>query len=214
MAALLISLSGAGISAEKRSRGGRGSDRSRGKKASRGKAKESRGKAKESRGKSARSRAARGGRGERDLSRRERREMARGGGRNLAREKIIVRGRHGRRYVRYRYVRRSEPDTTAAAPRPAAPRQAGGGIPAERVTEIQNALIKAGYLEGPASGQYDDTTVQAMKQFQTNNRLSATGTPSASTLKKLGVSKRSSDGYAVPVNSVSEGDKKRPAPEP
>jgi len=203
--ALLIGLSSIDISAAKKSRSNRSSNHARGKKSSRGKAKDSRGKA-------ARSRSTRGGRDERKLSRRERREMARGGGRNLAREKVIVRGRHGRRYVRYRYVRRSEPDTIAAAPRPAAPRQAGGGIPAERVTEIQNALIKAGYLEGPASGQYDDNTIQAMKQFQTNNRLSATGTPSASTLKKLGVSKRSSDGYAVPVNSVSEGDKKRPAP--
>jgi hypothetical protein len=205
--ALLIGLSSIDISAAKKSRSNRSSAHARGKKASRGKAKESRGKA-------ARSRSTRGGREERKLSRRERREMARSGGRNLAREKVIVRGRHGRRYVRYRYVRRSEPDTIAAAPRPAAPRQAGSGIPAERVTEIQNALIKAGYLEAPASGQYDDNTIQAMKQFQANNRLSATGTPSASTLKKLGVSKRSSDGYAVPVNSVSEGDKKRPEPEP
>ncbi|HKP11732.1 MAG TPA: peptidoglycan-binding domain-containing protein, partial [Blastocatellia bacterium] len=124
-----------------------------------------------------------------------------------------VRGRHGRRLVRYRYVKRSEPDAVASAPRQPAPRQSGSGIPAERVTEIQNALIKAGYLEGPASGQYDDNTVQAMKQFQENNRLSQTGLPSASTLKKLGVAKRSNDGYAMPVNSVSENDRKQRPPQ-
>jgi peptidoglycan hydrolase-like protein with peptidoglycan-binding domain len=82
------------------------------------------------------------------------------------------------------------------------------------VTEIQNALIKAGYMEGPASGQYDDDTIQAMKQFQSANRLSGSGMPSASTLKKLGVSKRSNDGYAMPVNRISENDKKKPSPVP
>ncbi len=140
--------------------------------------------------------------------------MARSNSRGLVREKVVVRGRHGRRLVRYRYVRRAEPDATAAAPRPAPPRPTGGGIPAERVTEIQNALIKAGYLEAPASGQYDDDTIQAMKQFQAANRLSGSGMPSASTLKRLGVPKRSSDGYAVPVNRISENEKKKPSPVP
>jgi peptidoglycan hydrolase-like protein with peptidoglycan-binding domain len=78
------------------------------------------------------------------------------------------------------------------------------------VTEIQTALIKLGYLEGPATGQYDDTTVEAMKQFQADNRLPRTGLPSASALKKLGVSKGSNDGYAVPVSRVSETEKKPP----
>jgi len=83
------------------------------------------------------------------------------------------------------------------------------GISSERATEIQNALIKAGYLDAPASGQYDDTTIDAMKQYQNANRLPVTGLPSAAVLKKLGVPKRSNDGYAVPVNSVSESEKKR-----
>jgi peptidoglycan hydrolase-like protein with peptidoglycan-binding domain len=65
-------------------------------------------------------------------------------------------------------------------------------------------------MEGAATGQYDEITVQAMKQFQAANGIPETGTPSAASLKKLGVSKRSNDGYAVPVNSVSESDKKRP----
>jgi peptidoglycan hydrolase-like protein with peptidoglycan-binding domain len=75
------------------------------------------------------------------------------------------------------------------------------------VTEIQSALIKLGYLEGPASGEYNDATVAAMKQFQTDNRLSATGLPSAHSLKRLGVSKRSGDGYAAPVTRGSRADK-------
>ena len=207
--ALLVGLFSIDVSAGKKSRSGkRGSSQTRAKKDSRGKA--SRGKP--SRGRVARSE--RSGRGQKKLSRRERRELARNNGRGLVRERVVVRGRHGRRLVRYRYVRRAEPETTAAAPRPAPPRPTGGGIPTERVTEIQNALIKAGYMEGPASGQYDDDTIQAMKQFQSANRLSGSGMPSASTLKKLGVPKRSNDGYAMPVNRISENDKKKPSPVP
>jgi peptidoglycan hydrolase-like protein with peptidoglycan-binding domain len=135
--------------------------------------------------------------------------MARGG--RLVRERVVVRGRHGRRVVRYRYVRpRSEPES---APVASVPRPSGSGIPAERVTEIQNALIKAGYLTGPASGQYDDQTTQAMKEFQTANGFPATGAPSAPALKRLGVSKRSNDGFAMPVNSVSEGEHKARPPQ-
>jgi hypothetical protein len=51
-------------------------------------------------------------------------------------------------------------------------------------------------------------TVQAMKQFQNENKLPDTGLPSAHALKRLGVSKRSNDGYAVPVKNLSEGGKK------
>lgn len=82
------------------------------------------------------------------------------------------------------------------------------GIPTERVTEIQNALIKAGYMDGPPSGQYDEPTIDAMKQYQARSGMRGTGMPSALALKKLGVSKRSNDGYAVPVTSVSQNEKK------
>jgi peptidoglycan hydrolase-like protein with peptidoglycan-binding domain len=100
--------------------------------------------------------------------------------------------------------------TEARATEPVVSRPASSGIPSERATEIQKALIKAGYMDGPPSGQYDDATVQAMKQYQAANGLPQTGLPSAPLLKKLGVPKRSSDGYAVPVNTVSENEKKRP----
>jgi hypothetical protein len=50
-----------------------------------------------------------------------------------------------------------------------------------------------------------------MRRFQADNKLAGTGQPSAHSLKKLGVSKRSNDGYAVPVSSVIEKEKK-PAP--
>ncbi len=142
-------------------------------------------------------RDARHGRAGRAVSRREKRRGS----------KYAVRGRRGRHLARSsRHTRtRYEPQATVAsgASRPAP------GIPTERVTEMQNALIKAGYMDGPASGQYDDATIEAMKQFQADNGLSQTGLPSAPLLKKLGVPKRSNDGYAVPVNSVSQTEKKR-----
>ena len=170
-----------------------------------------------SRGREARGKASRE-RGERasrhgKLSRRERRELARNErGERAVRERVVVRGRHGRRVVRYRYVRRHS-EAEAAPVVAAAPRPTGSGIPAERVSEIQNALIKAGYLNGTASGQYDDATIQAMKQFQAANGFPETGAPSAPALKKLGVAKRSNDGYAMPVNSVRESDRKQHPPQ-
>jgi len=115
------------------------------------------------------------------------------------REERYARGRHGRRE---RYARRSrsyQPRESVAASysRPAS------GIPTERVTEIQNALIKGGYLTGPASGQYDEATISAFRKFQAANGLPATGQPSAASLKKLGVAKRSNDGYAVPIKNAT-----------
>lgn len=157
-----------------------------------------------SRGASSRSHAkrdARRGRPSRALSRLEKR----------GRRTLAVRGKRDRSLARSRGRSRTryepQPIVASGAPRPAP------GIPAERVAEIQNALIKAGYMDGPASGLYDDATIDAMKQFQAKNGLSQTGLPSAPLLKKLGVPKRSNDGYAVPVNSVSETEKKRPSNE-
>lgn len=135
------------------------------------------------------------GRASRAVSRREKR----------ARGKYAVRRKRGRLLARSRRQSRGkyepQPAIAPVASRPAP------GISTERVTQIQNALIKSGYMDGPASGLYDDATIEAMKQFQAKNGLSQTGLPSASLLKKLGVPKRSNDGYAVPVNTVSE---KRP----
>jgi hypothetical protein len=85
------------------------------------------------------------------------------------------------------------------------------GIPPERVMEIQNALLKVGYYQGEATGIYDDSTKQAMKQYQQANNLQASGLPSAHALKKLGVSKRKNDDYAVQVKSAKDKDQDKNA---
>lgn len=142
------------------------------------------------------------------ISKRERgrKEVSRRGRRGRGRDRIASRSRRRRHEARYQPVnRQSESQESDATP---APRPVASGISTERANEIQEALIKLGYLEGPASGQYDEKTSEAMKQFQGANKLPTTGLPSAHTLKRLGVSKRSSDGYAVPVKSVSVGEKK------
>jgi Putative peptidoglycan binding domain len=125
-----------------------------------------------------------------------------GKGGRRSRYRATGRGRRGR-YARARGRRRADvaSDSVSVA------RQSGSGIPTERVTEIQSALIKFGYLEGPPSGEYNEATVAAMKQFQNDSRLPATGLPSAHALKRLGVSKRSNDGYAIPVTKGSRSDK-------
>jgi hypothetical protein len=201
--ALLIVFASSDALAAKKSRGG--------KKASNARAK------KEPRAKASRGRVAKNNRNSKELSsrerkhlsRRERKELARSGrvGRTR-RDRYVARGKQSRRYVSYREHRRNDSEVAAA---PAVPRPPTGISP-ERVTEIQHALIRAGYMEGAATGQYDEITIQAMKQFQAANRLPETGTPSAAALKKLGVSKRSNDGYAVPVNRISEGEK-QPSPQ-
>jgi putative peptidoglycan binding protein len=120
---------------------------------------------------------------------------------------VASRGKRGRRDARGHSSRREPQEVSTGTLR------SGPGIPPERVTEIQTALIKVGFLDGPATGLYDDATIDAVKQYQAQNGMQQTGLPSAPFLKRLGVSKRSNDGYAVPVNAVSETEKKRPAGE-
>jgi peptidoglycan hydrolase-like protein with peptidoglycan-binding domain len=57
----------------------------------------------------------------------------------------------------------------------------------ERISEIQEALARKGALTSAPSGQWDDSTVEAMKTFQSKNGLTPTGKLDALTLQKLGL---------------------------
>ena len=123
----------------------------------------------------------------------------RGGKTTISRSR---RSRYSRRRGRYSRRRRHYAIDESGAPR------VSPGIPPERVMEMQKALIELGYMEAPASGQYDSNTIQAVKELQDDNGIRRTGLPCAHTLKILGVSKTSNDGYSVPVKSVSENEAK------
>ena len=57
----------------------------------------------------------------------------------------------------------------------------------ERVQEIQQALIREGYLQGETSGLWDTRTHDAMLRYQTEHGFPATGLPEAKSLMKLGL---------------------------
>ena len=57
----------------------------------------------------------------------------------------------------------------------------------ERVQEIQQALIREGYLQGDANGQWDSRTHDAMLRYQTMHGFPPTGLPEAKSLMKLGL---------------------------
>jgi len=54
-----------------------------------------------------------------------------------------------------------------------------------QVTELQEALIKLGYLKDKATGVFDQATFKAVKAFQRANKLTADGIAGAKTQQKL-----------------------------
>lgn len=101
--------------------------------------------------------------------------------------------RGGRRavYTRSRRGRARSRATVASTPRaPRTPPRAQ--IPSDRVTEIQDALKKAGFYQGEMTGEYDSSTREAMSAFQRANGIKETGMPTAHALAKLGLTKKTS----------------------
>lgn len=60
-------------------------------------------------------------------------------------------------------------------------------IDQSRTIEIQQALASRGFYRGEMSGIYDEATIDAMRRFQTNEKISVTGYPTAHALKRLGL---------------------------
>jgi len=57
----------------------------------------------------------------------------------------------------------------------------------ERITEIQQALARAGYLNQEPTGKWDDPTRDAMRRYQEANGFPNSGLPEAKSLMKLGL---------------------------
>jgi peptidoglycan hydrolase-like protein with peptidoglycan-binding domain len=68
----------------------------------------------------------------------------------------------------------------------------------ERINEIQSALAKNGAYDGLPSGKWDDSTVDAMKKFQSSHDLNPSGRLDAPTLQKLGLGSETA-GVAPPT---------------
>jgi peptidoglycan hydrolase-like protein with peptidoglycan-binding domain len=82
-------------------------------------------------------------------------------------------------------------------------RERGQRVPApERISEIQTALAKDGSFNGKPSGQWDASTVDAMKKFQEAHGLNPSGKLDAKTLQKLGLGSQTA-GRAAPIPPVS-----------
>lgn len=66
--------------------------------------------------------------------------------------------------------------------------QPGQKAPAsDRITEIQSALAREGYLKTDPNGRLDANTIAALQKFQSDNGLDANGKLDAPTLQKLGL---------------------------
>jgi len=84
--------------------------------------------------------------------------------------------------ARYRHARPSPPRSLSGQQR-----LARLHMQPERVQEIQQALIREGYMEGEATGQWDSRTHDAMLRYQTMHGFPPTGLPEAKSLMKLGL---------------------------
>src|SRR5580698_261322 len=71
------------------------------------------------------------------------------------------------------------------------PRQSGPTP--ERYREIQQALVDKGYLKSEPSGVWDAQSTDALRQFQTDQKLTPTGKITAASLIGLGLGPKESD---------------------
>ncbi len=81
-------------------------------------------------------------------------------------------------------------------------------IDSERATQIQQALIREHYLSGDPSGNWDPTSMAAMRKYQSDHGWQTKLTPDARALKKLGLG----PDYSTALNA-KEGNFGPPPPE-
>jgi peptidoglycan hydrolase-like protein with peptidoglycan-binding domain len=103
-----------------------------------------------------------------------------------------------------------DPTTTAQRRRRRRRRRGQQRPSAERIREIQQALIRAGYLEGKPTGRWDAKTRAAMRRLQEESGLPVTGKLDARSLVKLGLGPETAGVAAphpLPPEPVQAGEK-------
>jgi peptidoglycan hydrolase-like protein with peptidoglycan-binding domain len=80
----------------------------------------------------------------------------------------------------------------------------------DRYKEIQQALVEKGYLKSEPDGVWDDGSVEAMKRFQTDQKLSPTGKISAASLIGLGLGAKSAGAPEAPPLPGAPGQQAAP----
>jgi hypothetical protein len=83
----------------------------------------------------------------------------------------------------------------------------------ERYREIQQALVDKGYLKSEPNGVWDDQSAEALRQFQTDQKLSPTGKLSSASLIALGLGPKTGSGVSVQPAAPSETPPAVPTPE-
>jgi peptidoglycan hydrolase-like protein with peptidoglycan-binding domain len=78
----------------------------------------------------------------------------------------------------------------------------------DRISQIQEALSKKGLYSGPPTGQWDDSTVNAMKKFQASSGLPPSGKLDALSLQKLGLGSETA-GLAAPTPPPNSANRLR-----
>ena len=77
-------------------------------------------------------------------------------------------------------------------------------IEPERVTQIQQALIRQHYLSGEANGKWDTATEAAMQKYQADQGWQTKLTPDSRALKKLGLGPDYSGAINAKASSFGE----------
>jgi hypothetical protein len=112
-------------------------------------------------------------------------------------------GKRGKRRNVSRSRRRGQRPHVASVPRQAQPAK-------ERYSEIQQALFKQGYYMGEPNGEWSADSVAALKQFQEDQSIRATGRINALSLIALGLGPKRGPLGPLPVARGAQGSVQGP----
>jgi hypothetical protein len=85
------------------------------------------------------------------------------------------------------------------------PKPSAQGISPERATQIQTAMIKAGYMTGTPSGTWDAATQAAMEKLQSDNGWQTKLVPDSRAIIKLGLGSSVSSSTSVTETPATSG---------